>query len=243
MNPIEWGARGRQHDLERRAQDAFLAEIAGNWQPRTPRQRRLMWRSSLTHLRERVTGGGPSMAAVAAASVPTAVGASLITIAPAPHLSTYGAGEPAWSSALLALGLFGLIVELFRSPRLVHVRRLTVLAALPLAVGSWVGAATLGAHFGPDRVLICAFVLVATGMTAIIVANACARSRLGQRTVQLALKVSALGCVLVVGGDYPWGLMYLRDHDREMALGCFCCAAGALLIAIGVLRSTPEVTA
>ena len=28
MNPLEWGARRRQNDLERRAQDAFLAEIA-----------------------------------------------------------------------------------------------------------------------------------------------------------------------------------------------------------------------
>ncbi|BEP14697.1 hypothetical protein acdb102_30080 [Acidothermaceae bacterium B102] len=241
MNPLEWGARRRQNELERRAQDAFLAEIAVHWTPAEPWQRRLRWRSSLTHLGERLLGGGPTMAAVGVAAVPTAIGAALVTVAPTPHLHTYGAGEPAWSSALLTLGLFGLMFELFRSPRTVHVRRLTVLAALPLAVGSYDGAATVGWHFGPDKVLVGAFLLVGTGMSVIVLANAFVSTRLGQRSVQLALKLSALGCLLVVAADYPWTVMYWRDHDREMSLGCCCAATGALLIAIGVLRSTPDV--
>ena len=101
MNPLEWGARRRQDELERRAQDAFLAEIAENWQPSTARQRRLGWRSSLTHLRERVMGGGPTMAAVAIASVPTAIGSALLTVAPAAHSASYRAGSSEWASVLL----------------------------------------------------------------------------------------------------------------------------------------------
>ena len=161
-----------------------------------------------------------------------------------PHLHTYGAGEPAWSSALLTLGLFGLIFELFRSPRAVHVRRLTVLAALPLAVGCYVGAATVGwQHYRPDKVLVAAFLLVGTGMSAIVVANAFAPPGSGSWTCSLALKLAALGCLLVVTADYPWAVMYWRDHDQELSFGCFFAASGALLIAVAVLRSTPDVAA
>ena len=212
-----------------------------HWAPAEPWQRRLKWRSSLTHLGERLLGGGPTMAAGGVASVPTAIGTTLLTWAPAPHLHGYRTGEPVWSSALLTLGLFGLMFELFRSPRLVHVRRLTLLAALPLAVGCYEGADTVGWRHRPDKVLVTAFLVVATGMTAIALANTFVSTRAGRRTVQLSLKLAALGCLLVAAADYPWALMYWRDRDADLSLGCLFTATGAVLIAIGVLRSTPDV--
>ncbi len=242
MNPLEWGARRRQHDLERRAQDAFLAEIAVHWQPVTPRQRRLMWRSSLTHLRERVLGGGPTMAGVAVASVPTAIGTALLTMSPVAHRLAFRAGPPPWASALLTLGLFGLIVELVRSPRRIRVRRFTVLAALPLAAGSLVSAVSLHWHFGADRALALGLYPVGLGMALICAVCVRGESRIAERAVRWGLLLTAIGCLLVVSGDYPWAWMYLRDHDREAASGCFFSSAGILLIALSLLRSNPEVS-
>jgi hypothetical protein len=241
VNPLEWGARRRQNELERRAQDAFLAEIAENWQPSTAQQRRLGWRSSLTHLRERVLGGGPTMAAVAVASVPTAIGSILLTVAPAAHRVAYREPSTDWASVLLTLGLFGLIFEFFRSPRTVHLRRFSLLAGLPLAIGGIWGAATLHWHYDADRILASALVVVALGMAAIVFTNLLGRRPL-RRVVHLALRVTATGCLLTACGDYPWGLMYLRDHDNAAAAGSFFAAAGALLIAIAIFRSQPDVS-
>ena len=136
----------------------------------------------------------------------------------------------------------GLIFEFFRSPRTVHLRRFSLLAALPLAVGGVGGAASLHLHYEADRILASALVLVGVGMAAVVAITLFVRPAARRAAVWLALRVTAAGCALTACGDYPWGLMFLRDHDTAAAAGCFFAAAGALLLAIAIFRSQADVS-
>jgi hypothetical protein len=239
MNWLNRLGRWRQDPERREAQQAFLDEIADNWQPATSRERRGALTARLTHTWERLLGGSPSLAAAALAGVPCVLGSALITAAPQPHHAAYESPSSTLPSLLLTLGLLGLVIEAGRAPRLVRLRRFTLLCALPIAVASWTGAPTLTSRYTADRIDHFGFLTLGVGMT--VVTFAAIHGRRRRQLFRSGLVVAGVGSLFIACGDGPWAVMFWRDHDTTSAAGCLLSAFGAALIAFALIRSRPEV--
>jgi hypothetical protein len=222
----------RQDPLDRRHQDAFLADIALNWQPTTPRERRLAVRSMAVHLFARLFDGPPSLAPAAAAGVLAALGTVLLPAAAAPVDPDYALGPPTWAYLLITVGLIGLSWETLRSPRRIQPQRYTLIVALPIGLGAGFIALMLHVATPADQALRVG--VPALGLGVILVAACSAGARFtGQR---LALRVTAVGCAVTAAGQLDWAWMYAGSGYGLLAVACACSGAGAMLNAVGFAR-------
>lgn len=229
----------REDPQRRRAQQAFLEDIAEHWSPQTASDRHLETRSRIAHAWDRLTGGAPSLASVAVAALPCALGSGLLTFAPTPATAGYVTTASAPASLLLTIGIIGVMIEAARSPRALHARRFTVQGALPVTIAGVAGAGTIGHSYPADRILTVALIVLATGTGLICLATTLRWAT--ARVYHAGLAIAGTGCLLIAAADGPWMLMMYNDHAVTAAAGCLFSSLGAATIGIGLLRSTPVV--
>jgi len=225
--------RRRLTDADRLRHDAFLEEISAHSEQEPARRR---WRSNIVHAWARLFDGGPTLAQVAFAAMLVGVAVTLITVAPIPHNRDYRTTRPIWASGALIFGILALAFELARSPRRLYPGRFLTAAAIPFAVGTFVGAITLTFVIVPDWTLAAALVLAGSGMVLTALAGISRSPGLLHRAIGL----TALGAFGVVLSDGPWSVIYFIDRDTLDALGCALSATGSALSGVGLLRSRLE---
>jgi hypothetical protein len=223
--------RRRLTDEERARHDAFLDEIAAHEAPTSGRW--LTLRSQAVHATYRLFGGGPTLAQVAVAGVILGVGSALIALAPTPHTAGWDDSVPQWVQAAITLGVFGLAIDLARSPRELHPRRFTRWAALPLGIALALGIASFHVALVPDWILRVGLAIAVAGFLSISAGAIARRPRLVRNGLVL-VGVGAAGTSL---SDGVWGVLFVIDDDLVLAVGCVLASLGAALIAIGLIRS------
>lgn len=223
----------RQAPDDRLRQEAFLRDIARQWQPATPEEHRLAVRAGLVHLFSRLFDGPPSLAPAAAAGFLAALGTALLPAAATPSNPEYTLGPPGWAYLLITLGLIGLSLETARSPRRIRPGRYTLVVALPLGLGAGSVALMLHVATAADEALRIG--LPALGIGVVVVAAAAAgRKAAAQR---LAMKLTALGCALTGVGQLDWAWIYAGSGYGLLAVACACSACGAMLTGLGFGRA------
>jgi hypothetical protein len=223
----------RQDSDDRLRQEAFLHDIARQWQPSTPEERRLATRAGLVHLLSRLFDGPPSLAPAAAAGVLAALGTALLPAAATPTNPEYALGPPVWAYLLITVGLIGLSLETARSPRRIRPGRYAVVVALPLGLGSGCVALMLHVATAADQALRIGLPALALGVVVVAVAAA-GRRFTAQR---IAMRLTALGCALTGLGQLDWAWIYAGSGYRVLALACACSAFGAMLSGLGFGRA------
>lgn len=223
----------RQEPRDRMYQDAFLADIARHWQPTTAGQRWLAVRAAAVHLFVRMFDGPPSLAPAAAAGVLAALGTALLPAASAPANPDYALGPPTWAYLLITLGLIGLSMETWRSPRQIRPGRYALVVALPLGLGAWFVGVRLHVATSADQALRIG--VPALGVGVIVVALCAAGGRFNAQ--RLALRLTAVACTVVAAGQLDWAWVYGGSGYGLLALACGCSGSGALLNAVGFARA------
>jgi hypothetical protein len=228
----------RQDPLDRMHQDAFLAEIARNWQPSTRRERWQGAQATAVHLFARLFDGPPSLAPAAAAGVLAALGTALLPAASAPSNPDYTLGPPTWAYLLITAGLIGLSLETARSPRRIRPVRYALMVALPLGLGAAVIGLMLHVATPADQALRIGLPALGLGVVAVAAATVS-----GWFTVQrLALRVTSVACTVTALGQLDWAWMYGGSGYGLLAAACAFSAGGAMLNAIGFARAQLQQT-
>lgn len=229
-----WAQR-RLDDGERLAREAFRRDFAEHWHPVGTAQRRLARRSWLVHVWSALFDGEATLAQVGAAGAMAAAGTAVLTLAPAPHSAPTAAGTPTWVGVVLAIGIVGLAVECTRSPRRVSAWPFVAVAGVPCTVGAFGAAATVGAEVPPDHLLRIGVALAGAGM---LLASIGAVARRPD-PLQVGLWMVGAGMGAVAVGDGVWGALHVADGDTAGGVGSAVAAAGAVLMANGLIQARP----
>lgn len=223
----------RQEQTERLLQDAFLSDIARHWRPTTRRERHLARKAEFIHAMVRLFDGPPSLAPAAGAGALAALGTALLPTAAQPNNPDYTLGPPTWAYLLITVGLIGLAVETARSPRRIRPLPYSLMAALPIGLGTAFIAIMLHVATPADQALRIGVPALGMGMVGVAVSSALRRF-----TVQrLALRLTSAGCALTAVGQFDWAWMYGDSGYLLLAVACACSAGGALLNALGFARA------
>jgi hypothetical protein len=230
----------RQSERARVYQDAFLHDLYTNWEPRDARE---VWYdrvSRLTHLGVRLFYGGPTLAPIAVAALPTAIGCVFFAAGAGTITDKELApGAPSIVFVVLVAGLIGLITEVIRSPRTLRMRRFTMLVALPMGVGLTVdGLMTGGSGVGivALRAGLLAFGVALLGMPFARTAGAKA-----PRLVVALLRLAAAGCFLIAFTQAYLAFAYGRAGYELIAIGQVLVTVGALLLTAAFARARPTI--
>jgi hypothetical protein len=223
----------RQQPEEQLLQDAFLADIAVHWQPRSGAERRLAMHASAVHLFSRLFDGPPTLAPAVTAGALAALGTAMLPAATAPTNPDYTLGPPTWTYLLITAGLISMSIETARSPRRIRPLRFALLVALPLGLGATLIGLMLHIATPADQALRIGVPAFGLGVTVVAV---CAVN--GWLTAQrLALRVTAVAFAVTAVGQFDWAWMYGNSGYSLLALASACTAGGAMLNALGYARA------
>lgn len=230
---IELAARRRMPDDERLRQESFLADIEDASPPLAR-----SWRGRIAHLRASTECGPITLAQVGLAGFVAALGGAILMLAGTPKTAYYDSDPAAWSEPLVSIGVFLLAVECCRHPHVVQRSRTTFAAFALGAIGALAGAMTVARQVrGPDDLLVAALAIIGAGASITLIGLVTGT----RRGVAVGLKVVGVGGFGIFLADGAWVAIFMADNDAVPAVGSFASAAGALILANGLIASRPEI--